>query len=315
VPEATPGLASAAGVLALQRAAGNRAVLRLLARQCDSDPPPQLDNERFLRADGTPQPTLEAVFEGPNARLRLNDPDEEAVAMVQQALVDLQYDIGPAGVDGKFGPDTSRAAKQFKHDQGLQPAYFDDIGPKTMRCLNRLAPSGPGPDPKPAPPKPAPPKPKPQPKPSPPKPQPVPPPDPPPDACGEVVFIGVRGSGETANTAELDMGPKVHNTFDAFWGNLLVRDPSFRVRPVGINYPAAPVSAGEIASGHSSRASARARRRCFASSRRRTPDAGRTARPASAGSSSRATRRARWRSAWRWLSPRRTCSPVSPRCS
>jgi hypothetical protein len=65
-----------------------------------------------------------------------------------------------------------------------------------------------------------------------------------------VVFIGVRGSGETPNSAELDMGPKVHNVYNAFAGSLLARDFTFRIRPVGISYPAAPVSAGEIASGH-----------------------------------------------------------------
>ena len=129
-----------------ERSRGGARVLQREAIPCDANPPSQLDNPRFLLDDGSPQPTLEACFED-TGRLRLGDPDHDAVTRVQQALVDLHYSVGTAGVDGKFGSDTAAALRQFE-DHDLQPANYDDVGPRTMRCLNRLAPSSPLPGPR-----------------------------------------------------------------------------------------------------------------------------------------------------------------------
>jgi peptidoglycan hydrolase-like protein with peptidoglycan-binding domain len=55
---------------------------------------------------------------------------------MQQMLIDRGYDVGGTGADGKFGPKTAAAVKQFQQDFGLQ---VDGIaGDQTMSALNRL---------------------------------------------------------------------------------------------------------------------------------------------------------------------------------
>jgi peptidoglycan hydrolase-like protein with peptidoglycan-binding domain len=55
---------------------------------------------------------------------------------MQQMLIDKGYDVGATGADGKFGPKTAAAVKQFQQDFGLQA---DGIaGDQTMSALNRL---------------------------------------------------------------------------------------------------------------------------------------------------------------------------------
>jgi peptidoglycan hydrolase-like protein with peptidoglycan-binding domain len=58
------------------------------------------------------------------------------VSSMQQMLIDRGYDVGGTGADGKFGPKTAAAVKQFQQDFGLQA---DGIaGDQTMSALNRL---------------------------------------------------------------------------------------------------------------------------------------------------------------------------------
>ncbi len=58
------------------------------------------------------------------------------VSAMQQMLIDRGYDLGETGADGKFGPKTAAAVKQFQQDFGLQA---DGIaGDQTMSALNRL---------------------------------------------------------------------------------------------------------------------------------------------------------------------------------
>ena len=57
------------------------------------------------------------------------------VSSLQQMLIDKGYDLGDTGADGKFGPRTAAAVKQFQTDFGLQ---VDGIaGDQTMSALNR----------------------------------------------------------------------------------------------------------------------------------------------------------------------------------
>jgi peptidoglycan hydrolase-like protein with peptidoglycan-binding domain len=57
------------------------------------------------------------------------------VSGLQQMLIDKGYDLGDTGADGKFGPRTAAAVKQFQTDFGLQ---VDGIaGDQTMSALNR----------------------------------------------------------------------------------------------------------------------------------------------------------------------------------
>jgi hypothetical protein len=106
-------------------------------------PPPgpstQLRCPRFLRSDGTPEPKLEACFEDRD-RLRPGDRGQP-VRMLQSALAALGYDLGPFGVDGRFGGDTASAVRAFKHKEHLGFEAVGDVGPGTMARLDALCPS------------------------------------------------------------------------------------------------------------------------------------------------------------------------------
>lgn len=61
------------------------------------------------------------------------EPTFMAVQEVQDFLVTLGYDLGPAGADGKMGPKTTTALRTF---QGLQGLTADGLlGPKTRAAL------------------------------------------------------------------------------------------------------------------------------------------------------------------------------------
>lgn len=85
--------------------------------------------------------TLEACFED---RARLSVGARGApVHKVQQALVDLGYDLGPSGADGDYGQATWHAVQQFKARERLGWESMGDVGPGTMHRLDALFPGGP----------------------------------------------------------------------------------------------------------------------------------------------------------------------------
>lgn len=99
----------------------------------------QLTSPRFLGPDGAPLAKLQACFED---RARLAEGSRgDPVAAVQQALIDLRYDLGPMGADGIFGRYTAAAVKAFKRDQQLGFEQYSDVGPRTMARLDELFPS------------------------------------------------------------------------------------------------------------------------------------------------------------------------------
>lgn len=59
----------------------------------------------------------------------------------QNALLALDYDLGPAGADGKDGPKTRAAVKAFQQRYGLTADGL--VGPKTLAKLAEVAPVGP----------------------------------------------------------------------------------------------------------------------------------------------------------------------------
>lgn len=61
-----------------------------------------------------------------------------AVAKIQAALLDLGYDLGPTGADGKFGSATAAAVRAFKKTERLGFEQYGDVGPGTMRRLDRI---------------------------------------------------------------------------------------------------------------------------------------------------------------------------------
>lgn len=81
---------------------------------------------------------LEACFDD-EARLTKGDTGD-SVTKVQQALVELGYDVGPAGADGIYGQKTWNAVKTFKKNEQLGWEHMGDVGPGTMGRLNELFP-------------------------------------------------------------------------------------------------------------------------------------------------------------------------------
>ncbi|MFJ4268359.1 cutinase family protein [Paenarthrobacter nicotinovorans] len=56
--------------------------------------------------------------------------------------------------------------------------------------------------------------------------------------CSDYLFIGVRGSGETATQENNGLGDTVKTIRDAFESEIQPRQPGVRVRTIGLNYPA-----------------------------------------------------------------------------
>lgn len=116
------------------------------------------DNHDLTSPRFAGEPILEACYDD-QARLT-KGATGPAVVKIQQALVDLGYNLGPPGVDGIYGTYTWNAVKQFKKNESLGWEHMGDVGPGTMRRLNDLFPAEtiPPVKPPPAPPvKPAPP--------------------------------------------------------------------------------------------------------------------------------------------------------------
>lgn len=69
------------------------------------------------------------------------DDREEHITLVQTMLMDLGYDVGSAGADGKFGNDTEKAVRKFQEehaDWGGEKLNVDGlVGPETADALNR----------------------------------------------------------------------------------------------------------------------------------------------------------------------------------
>ena len=63
-----------------------------------------------------------------------NDRNErEAIAQLQQKLIDLGYDLGPMGADGVYGRRTIEAVRAYQEANGLRPD--GDAGPETIGAI------------------------------------------------------------------------------------------------------------------------------------------------------------------------------------
>jgi peptidoglycan hydrolase-like protein with peptidoglycan-binding domain len=82
--------------------------------------------------------TLEACYED-RARLDVGARGD-SVEAVQQALIDLGYDLGPSGADRAYGPKTAAAVRAFKAREALGFEQYGDVGPGTMHRLDELFP-------------------------------------------------------------------------------------------------------------------------------------------------------------------------------
>lgn len=123
-----------ATVLALQQRVGNRVVQRQLVRQGTEGEAIQGEDLTAPRFAG--DPLLEACFDD---RARMTQGHRgPSVEKVQQALLDLGYNLGSSGADGIYGPKTWNAVKQFKANEGLGFVNMGDVGPGTMHRLDAL---------------------------------------------------------------------------------------------------------------------------------------------------------------------------------
>lgn len=67
-------------------------------------------------------------------------PEEEKglVSQIQHILSVLGYDIGPTGVDGKYGPNTAKAIGNFKKDYKL-PGDGSVFGERSLQTIEKIA--------------------------------------------------------------------------------------------------------------------------------------------------------------------------------
>ena len=80
-------------------------------------------------------PVLQACLDGTH---RMLAPESgEAVRKVQQALLDLGFQLPVFGADATYGDETAAAVTQFKIAQGIEPSD-GVVGPKTMAALDAL---------------------------------------------------------------------------------------------------------------------------------------------------------------------------------
>jgi peptidoglycan hydrolase-like protein with peptidoglycan-binding domain len=133
----------------LQNLIGNHAVQRLIAAQRRSSQSvrraavaDETETDAAGGATGLTSPRFagDAVLEACFAdQARLSEGMSGApVRKVQQALVDLGFDLGAAGADGIYGLKTASAVRQFKATHRLGFEQFGDVGPGTMRKLDTL---------------------------------------------------------------------------------------------------------------------------------------------------------------------------------
>jgi peptidoglycan hydrolase-like protein with peptidoglycan-binding domain len=97
------------------------------------------------RFSGDPQ--LEAAFD--NEQMVRQGQNGEHVRKIQQALIDLGFQLPRFGVDGNFGSETKRAVKSFQRNSQLLGRDGDGvIGPVTMENMdNRFGAAAPAPTP------------------------------------------------------------------------------------------------------------------------------------------------------------------------
>ncbi|BBO82240.1 hypothetical protein DSCO28_28060 [Desulfosarcina ovata subsp. sediminis] len=98
-------------------------------------PTPVLSNPRF-----TGNRALERILDGRTPRLSSDhDGRRGAVSKVQQALVDLGFELPMYRVDGQYGDETVEAIRQFRDRYGPSPG--DELDGATLAVLDRVAPA------------------------------------------------------------------------------------------------------------------------------------------------------------------------------
>lgn len=109
-----------------------------LQRACD----PATLAGRAVPAFFPQEAVLMDVFTGARV-LGRGSTERAAIALVQQALVDLNYDLGTAGpqgdgVDRRFGQDTVQGITDFQTAEGIAAATPGQLDESTLRCLDEI---------------------------------------------------------------------------------------------------------------------------------------------------------------------------------
>lgn len=118
-----------------QRAAGGPVQLQ---RQCDPAAlAPRTEPVFFPR-----QTTIMQMFAG-TATLRRGSSQRATIGLIQQALVDLGYDLGAYGpnsdgVDRVFGPVTEQAVIAFQTDESVAATNAGEVDQATLKCLDEV---------------------------------------------------------------------------------------------------------------------------------------------------------------------------------
>lgn len=109
-----------------------------VSRACDPSLPP-LDS-RAAPIFFPNETWIKKVFEG-KGKLRSGTLAHAAVGLVQQALVDLGYDLGASGrnkdgVDRQYGGALKKAVEKFQTDEGVAGATPGVVDQPTIKCLD-----------------------------------------------------------------------------------------------------------------------------------------------------------------------------------
>lgn len=151
IPPLDSSLPGPAQVLDVQRSLGNRVARQWIARRVGIPPlatptsrgagvrtvqRQSEESQGLTSARFAGDPLLQACFDD---RARMTRGHRGAsVQKVQQALVDLGYDLGPSGADAVYGERTWDAVKRFKANEALGFVEMGDVGPGTMHRLDQL---------------------------------------------------------------------------------------------------------------------------------------------------------------------------------
>lgn len=96
------------------------------------------DAKNFMAGKPSTRPKTDPTFQGNSGKWGTTQ-EQQAVVLIQQYLRDQKYNIGATGADGKLGPATQQALKQFQSKNGL-PAD-GQLNAKTLEFLGTKIPT------------------------------------------------------------------------------------------------------------------------------------------------------------------------------
>jgi hypothetical protein len=102
----------------------------IVQRAFNSDDNHNLQSERFAGND-----RLENIFDGKQEQFLRFGSNGDAVAKVQQTLIELGFPLPKFGADGEYGSETGSAVSKFKVQNGISPSD-PVVGPKTIGALD-----------------------------------------------------------------------------------------------------------------------------------------------------------------------------------